>query len=111
LDNDNGNIPKSAALAVGRALSYVVMSDTISPNFACYMVEAVARDIRDLYPEGDTQKMRAALVEAVAHGGVHRPKPGYPRRLSALLGQLDPLLAHEVSDLSEAIRLVAAEGG
>lgn len=109
LNGDNCNIPKSAALAIGRALVPVVMSDTLSPSFARYMVECVVRDIRDLRPEGDDKGMRAALVEAVAYGGSSWSKPGYSGRLLALYRQLDPLLLSEVTDLGAAIREAIAK--
>ncbi|WP_304187741.1 hypothetical protein [Phenylobacterium aquaticum] len=107
LNGDNGNIPKSAALAIGRALVPIVMSDSLNHRFAQTMVEVVVRDIRDLYPEGETQLMRAALVEAVANGGSSWTGSAFPRRLSVLLRQIDPLLVGDVEDLTAAIREAA----
>jgi hypothetical protein len=109
LDGDNGNIPKSAALAMGRSLVHVVMSEKLSDRFISYMVEVVARDIRALHPEGDAKRMRAVLVEAVANGGGRwSSDANYPRRLGAFLHTLDPLLVGEVSDLVAAINQARA---
>lgn len=98
--HQNGNIPKSATIALGRSLSTVLMSNRIGDEFKTYLMEVVARDVKGLKAGSP---IRAALIHAIVTGGVDFSRAGYLPRLRTAFGSIDFVLRFDVADLDAAI--------
>ncbi len=95
---DNGNIPVSAAMALGSCMATIAMSDRIGDTFAGYMHEVILRDIRDLSREGDAGSLRTFLIQSVVRGGQRNVDFAYGRRLATFWGMVDHVLCSDLDD-------------
>lgn len=100
---DNGNIPVSAALALGSCMVTIVMSDKLSDKFASYMHEVVMRDMRDLRRDGVEGQMRNYLIQCLISGGQRRSDADYRQRLSAHFSTADHVLRGDLDDYKAAL--------
>jgi hypothetical protein len=107
VDLPNGNIPFSAAVALGQCAKTIAMSDRFGERLATYLHECILRDVSRLPRDGDFGKLRAFLVDAVVHGGDtfqwRSEKPTYGPRLAHLLEGADHVLWSDARDYLAAI--------
>jgi hypothetical protein len=100
---DNGNIPVSAAVALGSCIATIVMSARIGREFAGSMHEVVMRDIRTLACDGVEGAMRSLLIQSVVRGGQAHPGPLYQERLGMFFERADLVLQAELEDYRAAL--------
>jgi len=98
--DQNGNIPQSAAIALGRCLATVLLSDRVGGSFKTYLMTVVARDVKGL-PKASP--IREALIRSIFSGGIDFSKTSYAPRLRTAFGAIDFLLRSDVEDLAAAI--------
>ncbi|GAA0195376.1 hypothetical protein QOZ96_000038 [Brevundimonas nasdae] len=98
----NGNIPKSAIIALGDCLRQVLLADAVSDRFKRNLSEIVFRCIAKLPRDGDKRGFRESLVASVLAGG--------PMMQSDHLGELrgifereDHILRGRLKDFEEAL--------
>ena len=100
--HENGNIPKSAILALGDCLHQVLRSDALSDRFKFYLADIVFRCIADLPADGPLAGFRQSLVTSVLAGGALMKVDHHARLLEAL-GHSDHLIRGRVKDLEDAL--------
>lgn len=112
-DHENGNIPVSAAIALGQCAKTIAMSGRLGERFANYMHECVLRDIGRLRSDGENGRLRAFLIDAVVRGGDTlrgRPDdPAYGQRLKQLVESADYGLRADARDYIAAIDAALAQ--
>jgi hypothetical protein len=69
LDHENGNIPKSSALALGQALRYILHSPKITPRFKAYLLGVSLRVLNDLDGNARHNSLRRVVISSIANGG------------------------------------------
>jgi len=67
--HENGNIPKSAMLALGRVFNEVHTSDVIDDGFRRYLTEVVFGRYFKLHAQQDFRLYSEALLNAIRNGG------------------------------------------
>jgi hypothetical protein len=67
--HENGNIPKSAMLALGRVFKEVHTSDNIDDKFRRYLTEVVFRRYFDLHVREEFREYSKALLSSLRNGG------------------------------------------
>jgi hypothetical protein len=100
----NDNIPASAAIALGRCLRTVIMSERIGIKFASYMHEVVMMDIKGIWRGANVDHIREFFIQAVVHGGDGQLDENYGQRLATLFSMTDHILRHDVSDYKKALQ-------
>lgn len=101
---DNGNIPVSAAMALGSCMATIAMSDRIGDTLAGYMHEVILRDIQGLGRNGDEARLRAFLIRSILRGGQHHVDANYGQRLAMLWAMVDHVIRHELDDYVKAFQ-------
>ncbi len=102
---DNGNIPVSAAVALGSCMVTIVMSDKLSDKFASYMHEVVMQDIGDLRRDGVEGQMRTYLIQCLIRGGQRPGDAEYRQRLSKHFSAADHVLRGRLDDYEAALKV------
>lgn len=103
-DGDNGNIPVSAALALGSCMATIAMSDRIDDRFAGYMHEVVMRGISNLGRDGEEGQLRSFLIDSIVRGGQRDIDHQYGQRLATFLLMADHFLRGDVRDYEAALK-------
>lgn len=106
---ENGNIPVSAATALGPCMATIIMSDRIGESLTISLYEGILRTMIDLGRDGKEGRLRSLLIQSIIYGGQPQPAPRYVRRLSALLTRVDYVLRADVDDYQNALRTVSGE--
>lgn len=101
--HENGNIPKSAALALGDCLRILVTSENIGEKFQIYIYDIVVRQIRRFQRHGVQGQMRQILINAVIGRGALGIELQYGARLKNLLRGIDHVLRNELDDYRAAL--------
>lgn len=83
--HENGNIPKSSALALGACLETILSSDRFPDQFKEYLAEIVFRCYFSLRETGQHNDHALALANAVKQGGFAGVTPS-PRYRPTLIG-------------------------
>ena len=102
--NDNGNIPVSAAIALGSCMGTIAMSERLGDKFAGYMHEVVLRAIKGLRRDGKEGCLRSFLIQSIVHGGEHPRGKNYGLRLCTLLTMADHVLRSDMDDYETALK-------
>lgn len=100
--HENGNIPKSAIIALGDCLRQVLMSDETSDRFKCYLAEIVFRTLDKLPREGTRSGFRRILIASLIGGGAMGAKD-HLATLRGCLSDADHLLRDRIADLGTAL--------
>jgi hypothetical protein len=89
--HENGNIPKSAMLTLGRVFKEVHTSDAIDDGFRGYLTEVVFRCYFDLHARQDFRLYSEALLNALRNGGfiMSRASGEYSASLLDSFNQID----------------------
>lgn len=101
--HQNGNIPKSAIIALGDCLRQVVRSDEVSDRFKGTLVDLVFRTVDGLPIKGPRAGFRLSLVASLTAGGPHARSDHLPSLYSAFL-DLDHVLRGRLHDADAAMQ-------
>ena len=101
---DNGNIPVSAAVSLGRCMRTIAMSKQIGDTFAGRMHEVIMLRISLLPLDGSEGQMRKFLIQSLIQGGRLDADRVYGDRLGTYFCMADDLLQHEFGDYRDAVR-------
>lgn len=99
---ENGNIPKSAVIALGDCLRQVLLSEAVSDRFKRYLAEMVFRCIANLPTEGERAGFRKTLVASVLAGGV-MTRSDHLGHLRSIFDREDHLLQERLEDFRMAL--------
>lgn len=103
---ENGNIPKSAILALGQCFSILLDAQQISPRFKGYIHDIVMNTIRNLSRDGVSGgPYRTVLIQSVIHGGMwgSRMPPTHGTRLRELWLRADHVMRAAMDDYESAL--------
>ncbi len=103
VDHENGNIPKSAAIALGMCVKTIVLSDRITDRFKQYILEIALRTVNEMAPSGPTAKLREVTLRSIAEGGVVSGGDEYRERLVDLYQEIKQPWHHDVDDFEPMI--------
>lgn len=96
--NDNGNIPVSAAVALGTCMMTIAMSERLGDKFAGYIYEVVMRTVNDLRRDSDVGHFRSFLIQSIVNGGQKQFNSNYGRRLAMLKDKVDHVIWDHIDD-------------
>ncbi len=103
---NNGNIPVSAAICLGRCMRAVLLSDRMSRAFATYMLEVVMRDIKSLQKIDDEGRIRFFLIQSIIKGGSeYEIESSYLDNLRNYIEDIDHVLKGVVQDFCDALEV------
>ncbi|MFI5398899.1 MAG: hypothetical protein ACHQ9S_25495 [Candidatus Binatia bacterium] len=112
IDHENGNIPKSAILALGICLRSVMLADAIDERFRAYLLDVVLRAYFDLLKKPTMQPFCRILRDVIVQGGFsgHRNDREYSANVRAALEMVDqiPFLGPEWTELLRRVEERAA---
>ena len=100
--HQNGNIPKSAIIALGDCLRQVLISSAVSDRFKDYLSEIVFRCVDKLPTAGPKAGFRNSLIASLIAGGPSHATDHYTRLWQAF-GDLDHVLLHRLGDVRTAL--------
>ena len=75
VSHENGNIPKSAMIALGQVFSTVLVSNSISQRFKTYLAEIAFSRYFDLRTNNETRTYSEVLLNALRSGGCDITSP------------------------------------
>lgn len=105
--HDNGNIPVSAALALGQGIKVIATSNRLGDRFATYMHECILHDFRVLAREGQIGRLRNFLIQSIIRGGDafggRADNNAYGQRLATLVEGADHVLWEVARDYIAAL--------
>lgn len=96
--NDNGNIPVSAAIALGTCMMTIAMSKRLDDKFAGYIYEVVMRTVKDLRRDSDVGHFRSFLIQSIVNGGQNQFNSNYGRHLAMLKDKVDHVIWDSIDD-------------
>ncbi|QTC88416.1 hypothetical protein [Brevundimonas pondensis] len=99
---ENGNIPKSAIIALGDCLRQVLIAEAVSDRFKNYLADICFRCLDKLPRDGDLAGFRRSMIASLIAGGPLRKKDHLPRLLEAF-GDLDHVVRARLGDFGEAL--------
>ncbi|MDF2811088.1 MAG: hypothetical protein K0S56_2119 [Microvirga sp.] len=100
--HQNGNIPKSAIIALGDCLRRVLLSGAVSDRFKNYLVEITCRCVVKLPADGDKTGFRKSLIASILAGGPMM-KTDHLARLHEAFVDLDHVLREHLDDVRAAL--------
>ncbi len=91
LTHENGNIPKSATLALGSCLEKLLTADCITERFKAYIHDIVIRTVEQMSTGSGIGRHRALLIKSIIHGGFqfNQPPGSYGETLKRLWQNTD----------------------
>jgi hypothetical protein len=99
--HENGNIPKSATLALGMCLETLLVAPSVGQAFKQYSHEDIVMErMRDLSKTGVEGRLRALLIKTIVQGGLSKPTQDYGQELKRLFGATDHVARARVSSTS-----------
>ena len=103
--HENGNIPKSAILALGTCLKTLLLAPNVGDRFKRTIVSLVARAVDELPRNGARSAFRRVLVKSIAQGGVGMSATDYEyvQALRRAFGDIDHVLRERLDDLTNAL--------
>jgi len=98
LTHDNGNIPKSAILALASCLESLLTADAVSVRVKESIHDIVIRTLRDISHAKVGGRHRAILIKAIIQGGfeMHTPADGYGEALKRLWYDTDHVVRADI---------------
>ncbi|MCK9544121.1 MAG: hypothetical protein M0R03_19050 [Novosphingobium sp.] len=103
VDHENGNIPKSAAIALGMSMKTLILSDRISDGFKEYILEIAVRTVSDLPPSGSTARLRNVTLQSIAEGGIAGGGDEYRERIADLYQEIKKPWHDDLTDFEAMI--------
>lgn len=103
VDHENGNIPKSAAIALGMCVKTIILSDRMSARFKQYILGIALRTVSEMPPGGAMAKLREVSLRSIAEGGVVSGGDEYRQRLVDLYQEIKQPWHHDVDDFEPMI--------
>jgi hypothetical protein len=105
IDHENGNIPKSAILALGTCLRDLLLAENVGERFKQTIVDLVIRGVGQLPRNGPRSAFRRVMIVSVVQGGPHLGPNDrtYGRRLKAGYLKMDHVLRGRLDDLTSAM--------
>lgn len=100
--HQNGNIPKSAIIALGDCLRQVLLSDEVSDAFKATLCDLVFSALDKLPDTGARAGFRASLIASLISGGPLLMSDHLPRLYGAF-SDLDHVLRHRLQDAQTAM--------
>jgi hypothetical protein len=108
-NHENGNIPKSAVLALGRCVGLFVVAENAGYRFRAYLFSMVVRLIGRCAVDGDRSDLRRALINSIVNRGSLGREIVYGEKLKLLFDGVDYILKSDVPDFFEAITAAYGE--
>lgn len=106
VDHENGNIPKSAALALGICMRTIILSDRIGQRVQRTLLSAALSPLRDPYLRAEHDRLRTVLIESIVAGGIIGGGAPYLARLRERFAQEDHPWRDELDDFRAALAAV-----
>jgi hypothetical protein len=105
IDHENGNIPKSAILALGTCLRDLLLAETVGERFKQTIVDLVISGVGQLPRKGPRSAFRRVMIVSVVQGGPHwgPNDSAYTRRLNDAYLKMDYVLRERLDDLTSAM--------
>jgi len=101
-NHENGNIPKSAIIALGDCLREVLLAEAVSDRFKNHLADICFRCLSKLPKNGDKAGFRRSMIASLIAGGPLRKTDHLPRLLEAF-GDLDHVVRARLDDFAEAL--------
>jgi hypothetical protein len=94
VDHENGNIVKSAIIALGMSIKYLFLSPNVSEKFEAYILDMCTRLYESLSHHERFQRHAIVLMKAIREGGVYlgSNKSAYRASVRKAVGRLDTVL-------------------
>lgn len=109
LIHENGNIPKSAALALGICLRIVLLSDRIEDDVQSNLLEETLSPLRDGRMRVGHDRLRKVLIDSIIKGGIVGGGQPYLLRLWEFYAGIDKPWHNDLDDFRAALKR-ATEG-
>lgn len=105
VDYENGNIPKSAILALGQVLHSVMESNSLDTRFKAYLLGIALRSLRDLAIEAKTKPFSVVLQKSILQGGYacRSNNQSYRSELCIVFMSLDTFLRLELKEFEKEL--------
>jgi hypothetical protein len=108
LENDevaleNGNIPKSATIALGMCLKTLLIVPCVGEAFKQDIHDFVMRSTGDLSKTGVEGRFRALLIKTIVQGGLSKATRPYGEELTRLFDETDHVLRANLDDYKDAL--------
>jgi hypothetical protein len=111
VDAENGNIPKSAAIALGQCLNKLLLSDRISSRVKSAFVRTAISAIEDLPRDPpESGRLRRVTIASVATGGGLSREAEYRERLADIVETVDRFMLAGLDDFTEALGAARGPG-
>lgn len=105
LTHDNGSIPKSAALALGRMVFVIISSNRISDTFKIYIIEIVMRWLRDTKDIEELAPVNRVLMKSILFNGFHNKTDlDYLNEFNLLFNNIDLLIKYDLDNFKELLQ-------
>ena len=104
--HENGNIPKSAILAIGSCLLALFEAENVGARLKADIFEGVVRTIDHLPAEGPLSKFRTVMIASVIRGGSRfaaGERPAYLVWLRAQYSEVDWVLRDRLGDFEASL--------
>jgi hypothetical protein len=116
LTHQNGNIPKSAILALGPCLESVLTAESVDECFKKSIHGMVMHTLRELSQgtigeQHRAGRCRVTLIKAIIQGGgeLHTPTDGYSDRLKRLWRETDHVVRDDIRGYARRLFPAASE--
>ncbi len=101
--SDSKNIPVSAAIALGRCMGTIALSDRLDDEFSGYMYKVILRTIERLGHDNEVNQLRSFLIQSIIHGGQNHLNHSYGLRLAKLESKVDHVIWGDIKDYKDAL--------
>lgn len=109
IDNENGNIPKSAIIALGHCLGHVMPATSVDEGFKAYLLTVVLRTYFELVQNPAMLPLSRVLRDVIVQGGRgHMDTKEYSVNLWAALNRVDKIRFLRYSEWDELFERVEA---
>jgi hypothetical protein len=85
-DHENGNIPKSAILALGQVLKFTTLSDKLPISFRNSLIKIALALYFDLSKKAELRPYANVLAKSLVNGGTYVSSPDRPKLVAAIIG-------------------------
>jgi hypothetical protein len=111
LDHKNGNIPKSAILALGMCRRDFLLAENVGEGFKRTIVTLVIGGIGHLPRYRPRTAFRRLMIASVVQGGLHSPPNdwAYGQQLNAGYETIDNVLRERLGNAQGVLRLSSAK--
>ena len=100
--HENGNIPKSAAIALGQCMRHLMLAPNVSERVRASNYHTIMRHLRDLQGAACVD-IRAAMIASIIGRGPSGPDPAYGEALKEAFNETDHVLREYLEDYKVAL--------